>query len=174
MITLGRFDIAYTTAAMAGFSMAPREGHIHAMKHLFGHVKQFPHGQIIIDNSEHIVKAAKAQPEYDWSEYYPEAEEIMPPDMPTPKGRTIKITAYKDADFARYVVTRRSVTGILLFMNNTPVSWVSKQQKTVETSMYGSELVAARIATELIMEYCYKLRMLGVPIEGSSILCGDN
>jgi hypothetical protein len=159
---------------MARFSMAPREGHIHAMKHLFGYVKQFPHGQIIIDDSEHIVKAAKGQPEYDWSEYYPEAEEIMPPDMPTPKGRTIKITAYKDADFARDVVTRQSVTGILLFMNNRPVSWVSKQQKTVETSMYGSELNAARIATELIMEYCYKLRMLGVPIEGSSILCGDN
>jgi hypothetical protein len=30
----------------------------------------------------------------------------MPP--PTPKGRTIKITAYKDVDFARDVVTGRS------------------------------------------------------------------
>jgi hypothetical protein len=100
MITLDRFDIAYATAALARFSMAPREGHIHAMKHLFGYVKQFPHGQIIIDHSEHVVKAAKVQPEYDWSEYYPVAEGIMPPDMPIPKGRTIKITAYKDADFA--------------------------------------------------------------------------
>ena len=31
--------------------------------------------------------------------------------------------------------------------------------KTVETA-YGSELVAARIATELIIEYRYALRML--------------
>ena len=44
----------------------------------------------------------------------------------------------------------------------------------METSTYGSELVAVRIATELIMEMCYKLRMLGVPLLGSAVLYGDN
>ena len=58
-------------------------------------------------------------------------------------------------------VSRRSVTGIVLLINNTPICWISKRQKTVETSTYGSELVAARIAVDLIVEWRYKLRMLG-------------
>ena len=81
---------------------------------------------------------------------------------------------YVDADHAHDQVTRRSVTGVVLFINNTPVKWISKRQKTVETSTYGSEMVAARVATELILEYRYNLRMLGVPLEGPTLMLGDN
>ena len=84
------------------------------------------------------------------------------------------MTTYVDANHAHDVVTRRSVTGILCYVNNMPVKWVSKRQKTVETSTYGSELVAARQAVEAIMEIRYMLRMLGVPIEGPTMLLGDN
>jgi hypothetical protein len=52
--------------------------------------------------------------------------------------------------------------------------WYSKRQKTVETSTYGSELVAARIATDTIIELRYILRMVGVPIDGPALLLGDN
>jgi Reverse transcriptase (RNA-dependent DNA polymerase) len=174
MITLGRFDIAYATATLARFSMAPRKGHLKAMVYLFGYIKMFPHGRIIVDAGEHIIKQAGEDSEHDWTEFYPDAEEDMPPDAPTPKGRPMKITVYADADHAHDVVTRRSVTGILLFIDNMPITWMSKRQKTVETSTYGSELVAARIAVEMIIEFRYKLRMLGVPIDGPAILCGDN
>jgi hypothetical protein len=44
----------------------------------------------------------------------------------------------------------------------------------VETSSYGSELVATRIAVELIFELRYNLRMLGVPVEGPVTMYGDN
>ena len=44
----------------------------------------------------------------------------------------------------------------------------------VETSTYGSELVAARVAVEFVIEARYKLRMLGVPLEETSLLIGDN
>ena len=74
-------------------------------------------------------------------------------ERPVPLGPKVRITVYKDADHAHDLVTRRSVTGVLLFLNNTPVKWISKRQKTVETSTYGSELVAGKVATELILEY---------------------
>jgi hypothetical protein len=113
--------------------------------------------------------------EYDtWKEFYPDAEEDMPDNMPVPKGKGGRMTVYVDADHAHDKVTRRSVSGIVLFINNTPVRYISKRQKTVETSTYGSEMVAARIATELVMEYRYNLRMLGVPVEGPAMLLGDN
>ena len=42
------------------------------------------------------------------------------------------------------------------------------------SSTGGSELVAARIATDLIIEMRYVLRMLGVKVEKESLLLGDN
>lgn len=54
------------------------------------------------------------------------------------------------------------------------MKWLSKRQKTVETSSYGSELVASRLAVELILEIRYKLRMLGVPVITPTVMKGDN
>jgi hypothetical protein len=45
--------------------------------------------------------------------------------------------------------------------------------KTLKTSTYRSELVASRIATELIMELRYMLRSLGVDLEGPKLMLGD-
>jgi hypothetical protein len=94
--------------------------------------------------------------------------------MPVTKGKSVHITTYFDADHAHDLETRRSVTGVMIFLNKTPVQWYSKRQATVESSTYGSELVAARIATELTMAMRYRLRMLGVPIDGPTDLLGDN
>jgi hypothetical protein len=44
----------------------------------------------------------------------------------------------------------------------------------VETSTYGSELVASRVATELILEVRYMLRSLGVSLNGPALMLGDN
>ena len=74
----------------------------------------------------------------------------------------------------RNTLTRQSVTGILLLINNTPLVWISRKQTTVETSTFGSEIIAARTAIDLIIEICYKLRCLGLQIERSSTLVGDN
>jgi hypothetical protein len=62
----------------------------------------------------------------------------------------------------------------MLLLKNTPLVWISKRQKTVETSTYGSEMIATRIAIDLIIEMRYKLRMLGVELEKQSMLVGDN
>ena len=47
-------------------------------------------------------------------------------------------------------------------------------QQTIETSTYGLELVAARVAIDLIMEMRYKSRMLGIKLEESYIIIEDN
>ena len=50
------------------------------------------------------------------------------------------------------------------FVNKTPVDWYSKKQATVETATFGSEFVAAKTATEQIMDIRHTLRYLGAPI----------
>ena len=175
LITLGRFDINYATQALSRYSMAPRIGHFRAMQGILGYLKKFPKGRIIVDG-HHRDWSLHPDPDplANWGEYYPDAVKEHPPNQPPRKGNSVRITAYVDADHAHDQMTRRSVTGIILFVNNTPVKWLSKRQKTVETSTYGSELVAARIATEMVIEVRYNLRMLGVEIDGPALMLGDN
>ena len=175
ILTLGRFDIAYALSTMSRYNMAPREGHLEAVKRILGYLLMKPDGKIVIDpGMPEIRKKMVMSRGHSWEEFYPDAVEDIPDDMPKPKGNMATLTCFVDADHARDKVTRRSVTGIVLLVNNTPISWISKRQKTVETSTYGSELVAARIATDLIIEWRYKLRMLGVLIEDVHFLAGDN
>jgi hypothetical protein len=90
------------------------------------------------------------------------------------RNRKVQLTIMVDADHGHCQVIRRSVTGILVFISSTPVRWFSKMQKTVETSTYGSELVAARIATDIAMEFCYNIRMIGFELDGPVNMFGDN
>ena len=154
--------------------MAPREGHFKAALRIMGYLKAFQKGTILLDNSYPDHSSYTTDVEQDWQEFYPDAEEDIPHDMLKPKGKKARLTVFVDADHAHDQVTRRSVTGIVVMLNNTPIRWVSKRQKTVESSTYGSELVAARIATELILELRYTLRMLGVPLDGPALMLGDN
>jgi hypothetical protein len=79
-----------------------------------------------------------------------------------------------DAKLAGNVVTRRSQTGILIFINRAPVVWNSKKQNTVESSTFGSEIVALKNSIELIKSLKYKLRMFGVPLLGPADIFCDN
>src|SRR5688500_19084381 len=88
--------------------------------------------------------------EPDWTEFYPHAAENLPSERPEPLGNICTITTYVDVNHARDQVTRRSVTGIVVLLNNSPISWLSKRQKTVESFTYGSEMAASRIAIEKI------------------------
>ncbi len=173
LVTLGRFDLAYANSTMSRYNMQPREGHMKQAKRMLGYVKAFNKGKLLFDTNfpNHADLAFVKQ---NWDEFYPGIKEELPPDMLESKGKPVRITVYVDADHAHDVVTRRSVSGMILFLNNTPIRWVSKRQKTVETSTYGSELVAARLAVELIMEVRYQLRMLGVQVDGPATLLGDN
>ena len=88
--------------------------------------------------------------------------------------KAIRITSIYDASHAPCLVTRRSVSGIVLMLNNTILRCTSKRQNTVESATYGAEMVAGRLAVEQVMDIRYKLRMLGVPVLEASVLIGDN
>ena len=86
--------------------------------------------------------------------------------MPEPLGRGVKMSVFVDADHVGDKVTRRSQKGILIFLNNAPIDWYSKKQNTVESSFFGIEFIAARIACDKIEALRYKLRMFEIPIDG--------
>ena len=79
------------------------------------------------------------------------------------------------ADHGGNVITRRLHSGILLFVNNTLIKSFRKHQNTVKSTTFGSELVAMRIARDMIMEIIIKLEMFWVPLARPvNVLCDNN
>jgi len=105
LITIGQLDIHYATNALSRFAMAPREGHLTAVKRVFGYLKCYPTRKIMIDPKPWDQSTYKPQ-EHNWTEAYPNATEELPPDMVTPMGKPAQITCYVDADHAHDKITR--------------------------------------------------------------------
>ena len=94
--------------------------------------------------------------------------------MPEPLGEAVTTTTAMDANLNHCLATCKSLTGCLHFVNKTSVDWYSKKQATVETVTYGSEFVAAKTATEQIMDIRQTLRYVGAPIGAKSFLFSGN
>jgi hypothetical protein len=180
IVELGRIDIHYEVACLSQYLVNPRRGHLHQALHVFKYLDIHKESFLSFDptyldlgeplNSEENpnckIKAMR--------EFYPDAEEAIPANCPEARGKSVQINTFVDADHAGNTVTRRSQTGILIYLNMAPIFWFSKKQNTIETSTYSSEFVALKIATEKIISLRYKLRMFGIPIEGPANVFCDN
>jgi len=164
-IQIGRFGIATPVMTLSRFRACPRQGHLDCVKRVIGYLSKFKHGIIRICTDKPDCSNIPKK-EYDWFyTCYAGAREGVPEDCPTPRGNLVIATTYVDANLFHDMISGRSLTGILHLLNMTPIDWCSKLQTTVETATFGSEHVAARTATEQIMDLHLTLRYMGVPID---------
>ena len=98
----------------------------------------------------------------------------MPRNMPEALYKYVVIKAYVGANHSGNMANRRSHSGIIIYVNNSPIIWYSKQQNTVEASSFGSEFVAIRIATKIIEYLRYNLTCFGIPVECPAEVFCDN
>jgi hypothetical protein len=84
------------------------------------------------------------------------------------------LVGYCDADFATDVVSRKSISGYVFYLNGGPISWSSKQQPTVARSTLESEYMAASSATSEALWLRKFLPELGYVIGGPVRIFGDN
>jgi hypothetical protein len=181
LITCGRMDLAYAINSLSRFSAAPRKGHLDALTRVFKYLKKFPEKWICLDATRHAPSGELTNPDKDdlqvnWNEYYPDiqAEEL---DYGAPEilqSKSLDTLIYFDSNHAHDEVTRRSVTGILVFVGNCPVSHMSKRQGAIATSTYSAELCAAKQGCEEAISIRYLLRSLGIQPSGKTLLLGDN
>ena len=172
-VELGRIDLTFAASLMARFAACPREGHMENVIHVFAYIKKHLRSKLVFDPYTRDWSDINWI-QHDWSEFYPDAMEAIPPNAPKPRGKPVQINLFCDAAHANDYVTRRSTTGIIFFLQGAPISWYSKRQNTIETSTFGSEFVALKIATEQNEALRYKLRMMGIPIDGKTNLFCDN
>ena len=178
LVELRRVDINLEVSKLSSVSASPRIGHLHQAFHIFKYLQNHKNSWIPLDSCKLTINwngTNEQSPETRrdmMKRIYQDAEEDIPTNAPEPRGKSIQINCYVDADHAGDKATRRSHTGILVFVNMALIYWFSKRQNTVE--FFGSEYITMRIAVEKVKALRYKLRMMGVPIEGAANIFADN
>jgi hypothetical protein len=141
--------------------------------HIFAYLKSHSKSALVFDHTSPVFDESRFT-SCDWSEYYPDAKEAEPPRAPELLGNAMTMTCFVDADHAGCLETRRSHTGVIIFLQKAPIIWYSKRQNTVESSTFGSEFVAMKTAVELTISLRYKVRMMGIPLDGPTNVFCDN
>ena len=150
--------------SMSRFRLTPKIGHLERMKRLYRYLVKTKHFAIRYRTKEPDYSHLPKQ-EYEWTRtVYGDVKEKSQKDVPRPLGKMVISTTFLDANLLHDIVTGKSVTAVLHFVNPSPTDWVLKRQATVETAAYGSEFVAAKTGTEQIMDLSNTLRYLHVPI----------
>jgi hypothetical protein len=122
---LGRIDILTSVSMLSRYLVATRRGHLEQVFHIFAYLKAHTRSTLVFDDTEPNFTGSTFN-KCDWSEFYPDAAEAIPSNAPEPRGKSVTMSCFVDADHAGCRVTRRSHTGILIFVNRAPILWHSK------------------------------------------------
>ena len=173
IVELGRVDVITEVSTLASHMALPREGHLDAALHLFAYLKGRHNARLVLDPTYPDIDMSNFQ-EHNWDNFYGKVTEAIPMEAPESRGKEVDLRLFVDSDHAGDKRNRRSRTGFFIFLNSALISWLSKKQPTVETSVFGAEFVALKNGIETLRGIRYKLRMMGVPISGPSYCYGDN
>ena len=129
---------------------------------------------MVFDTTEPDIEKSQFVRE-DWSaSAYGEYKEELTPNAPQPNGVCFNMRLFVYSDCAGELTTRQSQTGFIIFLNSAPIYWFSKRQKSVETSSFGSDFIAMKQYCEYVRGLCYKLLMMGIPIDSTTYILGNN
>jgi Reverse transcriptase (RNA-dependent DNA polymerase) len=173
-ITLGRIDVTTAVMTMSSFRAQPRVGHLSRVQRIVAYLHRYCNARIRFRTHEPDFSDLPV-PTHDWADStYGLVDEDIPKDLPSPLGKPVVTVSYVDANLMHDLTTGRSVTGILHFLNATPIDWYSKKMSTVETATYAAEFISARTCIEQLIDLRTTLRYLGVPMRERSYMFGDN
>ena len=127
-VELGRIDIAVEVSIMSSYMAMPREGHLKQLYHMFSYLKSHHNAEMVFDPSDPDIDMNDFE-EKDWSGtvYATASKEELPPNMPEPRGQSMKMVCYVDSDHVGDSVTRRLRTGFLVFLQSSPILLVVKE-----------------------------------------------
>ena len=161
IVKLGRVDVCLEVSMMSSHLALPRKGHMEQVMQIFGYLRKYHNAELVFDPSDPTINEQDFE-RRDWasSEFgHVEDKEDLPPNMPEPRALGFTIVAKIDADHASHTVTRRSRTGILVYLNCSLIHWWSKTQASIESTSFGAEFIAMKQCCEYLCGLKYKLRM---------------
>ena len=90
-----------------------------------------------------------------------------------PSGDSFDLVGYADADYAGYLVDRKSTSGMAHFLGSCLISWGTKKQNSVALSTAEAEYVAAASCCAQLLWIKQQLEDFGVHTDTIPLLC-DN
>ncbi|GAA0184670.1 transmembrane signal receptor [Lithospermum erythrorhizon] len=89
--------------------------------------------------------------------------------------QALQLQAYSDSNWAACPTTRRSITGYLLTLGGSPISWKSKKQSTISRSSVEAEY---RAMTRVSAEVTWMVRLLAdlgtIEMTPVTLVCDNN
>ena len=95
----------YAVTFLSRFNLAPREGHLEILLHVFGYLKKFRNKWIQFNPGKFKVEKPKIL-KADFLEKYSDATKDVEPGLPEPLGLPMQTSICTDSDHAHDVVTR--------------------------------------------------------------------
>ena len=160
-----RPDILYAVIRLSNFSTHPAEIHYTAVKRVFRYLRS------TINEGLHYWRIHSRDD-------LPTAPvPAIPPDnheVNLPGSNDANLHGYVDADWASDTRTRRSMTGIGMYLAGAPVAYRARLQPTVAMSTTESEFVAASDAGKMALYLRSVLSELGLNTDAATPLYEDN
>ena len=105
---------------MSRFRLAPKIGHLERMKRLYGYLSKTKFS--IRYRTKETNYSHLPEQEYGWSRtVYGNVNKEIPNDIPKLQGSRVITTTFLDSNLLHDIVTGKSVTAVLHFINTTPI-----------------------------------------------------
>ena len=98
----------------------PCKGHLDQLFHTSAFLKNKHNSEMVFDPSEPDIDESQFSGETWTDTVYGDCSEDIPPNAPACLGFGFKICVFVDSDHAGDLVTQRSRTGFIVFLNNAP------------------------------------------------------
>jgi hypothetical protein len=84
-VEIGRVDILLETSLLSSYLTMPRVGHLEQALHMYGYLKSHQKRKLAFDAAHPAIDENRFQ-KCDWEEFYRDASEAIPGNMPLPRG----------------------------------------------------------------------------------------
>ena len=146
---IGNIHILLEVAVMSKNIALPKYGKLEQVLNIMGYLNNHNKRRLMFDSINNFLKESLSK-EYYWFDFYRDAEEAKPPNMPKARVNVVTMSCFVDVNHSGNKVERRIQTGILIFINRAPINWYSNQQPHVEASKFGAKFCAIKVGVEII------------------------
>ena len=136
MIKLGCGDTTTEVSMFSSQNTYLCEVNVQAALPIMYYLNVRHNSRLALDSSQHVHDGQKFKDNY-WTDFYGDVKQAIPLNTPTPLGKSFDLRMLFDSDHAGDKLSRKSCTGFLMFCNIDLINWLSKNQTTVESTVFG-------------------------------------
>ncbi len=127
----------------------PHQAHLEAAFHMMTYLSLHHNSHLCMDPTYPAIDSTQI-PICDWSEFYGEVKEPIPPKAPKAIDKVVDLCMLINSDHAGDQCTHMSCSGFVIYFNTALISWYSKRQTTIEICTLSAKFVAMKTGIEAL------------------------